>query len=1006
MLSSAGGVGAVNPGRGGGPAQVGLLVGSDAWGADEPVPRPPSPKYETDVTFWDVIQATTVGPAALVGEPGTTAAADETPATQPSGGGAAGAPAQPAGGEAAGEARSRGRRSSAVGAPSQITGPSVTHTSTPASQAGFRPGGPVGGVANHVSVMTIEMCAQTRGKLVPDPAHDAVLCVAVCLLDESAPAGQTLQQVVLLLDPPSGEDGQQLPVRVPGTAAVHSLPHEAALFEAFISLVKATDPDILLGYDVQTGSLGYLAQRHAVLQAGKDRRLVVPLLRALSRTPAHSPPGAQFQDTYGRDHMAGMWVTGRVVFNLWRILRAEVKLQSYTYQAAAAAVLRRRVPHVPPSQLHAWHSCRRDRWRAAHWVLGLADGGVRLCQQLDLVARTSELARVFGIQLEDVVVRGSQHRVESMMLRLAHSQNFVAISPTKDDLRRIPAPAHIALVMEPVSGFYTSPVVVLDFQSLYPSQIIAYNLCYSTSLGTLPGCTPGELLDTPRSFGVTSLTMPKGLLTGQDGGAGVDALYVAPNGSIFVPPGTRTGVLPRLLTEILDTRVMVKTALKAAPPGARVLQRCLQARQLGLKLIANVTYGYTAANFSGRMPLPELADAIVSSGRATLERAIDMVNSRPEWDARVVYGDTDSLFVHLPGRTKDQAFAIGAAIAAAVTAANPAPVKLQLEKVYQPCLLVTKKRYVGMAWDSPQASAPVFDAKGIETVRRDSCGAVSKTVERSLRLLFATRDLSRVKAYLLRQWARIYGGRLSVADATYAKEVRMGTYAEGRLVPASALVADRAMEADIRTKPPMGMRVPYVVVDGLSRSLITDMVHSPAEFLAARGSLHLNAQVRVYVAGWMWMLAAPVDACRRVLTLSRLLTLSPASTTSTSRWPRCSASWLWPAATSRPGPRISPGWSAAMPASVARSPTARTPAGSPTSQPTSSPTSALCVASSARSAASCAPSAWLHRRRRRRCLAAVCVPSASRWAPSTMCVGTVAVATGQAISPVSPLTAQ
>lgn len=44
-------------------------------------------------------------------------------------------------------------------------------------------------------------------------------------------------------------------------------------------------------------------------------------------------------------------------------------------------------------------------------------------------------------------------------------------------------------------------------------------------------------------------------------------------------------------------------------------------------------------------------------------------------------------------------------------------------------------------------AVPGFDAKGIETVRRDTCPAVAKTMERSLRLLFATRDLSEVTPY-------------------------------------------------------------------------------------------------------------------------------------------------------------------------------------------------------------------------------------------------------------------
>ena len=75
----------------------------------------------------------------------------------------------------------------------------------------------------------------------------------------------------------------------------------------------------------------------------------------------------------------------------------------------------------------------------------------------------------------------------------------------------------------------------------------------------------------------------------------------------------------------------------------------LDARQLGIKLLANVVYGYTSANFSGRMPCVDMADAVVSTGAHLLGATIRYINRHPQWSAHVLYGDTDSAFVLLPG---------------------------------------------------------------------------------------------------------------------------------------------------------------------------------------------------------------------------------------------------------------------------------------------------------------------------------------------------------------------
>ena len=71
------------------------------------------------------------------------------------------------------------------------------------------------------------------------------------------------------------------------------------------------------------------------------------------------------------------------------------------------------------------------------------------------------------------------------MLRIAKPMDFIPVSPSVQQRARMQAPECIPLNMEPESKFYTDPVVVLDFQSLYPSIMIAYNYCYSTCLGRI-----------------------------------------------------------------------------------------------------------------------------------------------------------------------------------------------------------------------------------------------------------------------------------------------------------------------------------------------------------------------------------------------------------------------------------------------------------------------------------------------------------------------------------------
>ncbi|XP_016072971.1 PREDICTED: DNA polymerase zeta catalytic subunit isoform X1 [Miniopterus natalensis] len=687
----------------------------------------------------------------------------------------------------------------------------------------------------NLTLISVELHARTRRDLEPDPEFDPICALFYCISSDTPLPNTDKTELtgVIVIDKDKTVSSQDIRFQTPllirsgiTRLEVTYAADEKALFQEIADIIKRYDPDILLGYEIQMHSWGYLLQRAAALS--------VNLCQMISRVPDDKIENrfAAERDDYGSDTMSEINIVGRITLNLWRIMRNEVALTNYTFENVSFHVLHQRFPLFTFRVLSDWFDNKTDlyRWKMVDHYISRVRGNLQMLEQLDLIGKTSEMARLFGIQFLHVLTRGSQYRVESMMLRIAKPMNYIPVTPSVQQRSQMRAPQCVPLIMEPESRFYSNSVLVLDFQSLYPSIVIAYNYCFSTCLGHVE--TLGKYDEF--KFGCTSLRVPPDLLyqIRHD-------ITVSPNGIAFVKPSVRKGVLPRMLEEILKTRLMVKQSMKAYKQD-RALSRMLDARQLGLKLIANVTFGYTAANFSGRMPCIEVGDSIVHKARETLERAIKLVNDTKKWGARVVYGDTDSMFVLLKGATKEQSFKIGQEIAEAVTATNPKPVKLKFEKVYLPCVLQTKKRYVGYMYETLDQKDPVFDAKGIETVRRDSCPAVAKILERSLKLLFETRDISLIKQYVQRQCMKLLEGKASIQDFVFAKEYRGSfSYKPGACVPALELTR-KMLTYDRRSEPRVGERVPYVIIYGAPGVPLIQLVRRPVEVLQDP-TLRLNA---------------------------------------------------------------------------------------------------------------------------------------------------------------------
>lgn len=184
---------------------------------------------------------------------------------------------------------------------------------------------------------------------------------------------------------------------------------------------------------------------------------------------------------------------------------------------------------------------------------------ILMMQKLSVVLNQIEFARVTGIPVAYVQNRGQQVRCQSMISRKAAEKNLVC-----PFLPRTPNDGYEgATVIEPQKGFYEQPVGVLDFASLYPSIMIANNLCYTT-------------LVVDANYTGEKIAMP---VHDKDG-----------HRDYFVPASTQRGLIPEILIDLLDARKRIRAEAKEEKdPFVKAL---LNKRQLAMKVSANSVYGF------------------------------------------------------------------------------------------------------------------------------------------------------------------------------------------------------------------------------------------------------------------------------------------------------------------------------------------------------------------------------------------------------------------------------
>ena len=300
------------------------------------------------------------------------------------------------------------------------------------------------------------------------------------------------------------------------------------------------------------------------------------------------------------------------------------------------------------------------------------------------------------------------------------------------------------LVLEPKRGFYDRFILLLDFNSLYPSIIQEFNLCFTT-------VRPWTVNSGSRQHSNGSKDASAAPQHEGDGGRGVEGedaeAAAAPSlnggdgaaGSI-VPlpdPSLPQGHLPRVLHLLVGRRREVKRLLAGTTDPSRRAQ--LDIRQKALKLVANSMYGCLGF-VNSRFYSPHLAALITSQGRDILSSSVDLCASI---GASVIYGDTDSLMIDTGSCVLEQALQLGAAIKKEVNKRHRV-LEIDVDGVYRNMLLLRKKKYAALKLaDHGRAGGGrqyVREVKGLDMVRRDWCGLSKDCSSRVLNFLLSDKQ--------------------------------------------------------------------------------------------------------------------------------------------------------------------------------------------------------------------------------------------------------------------------
>ena len=464
------------------------------------------------------------------------------------------------------------------------------------------------------------------------------------------------------------------------------------------------------------------------------------------------------------------------------------------------------------------HGGPEGRARVAKYCIQDCDLVATLMGKLDTIVNARGMADVCKVPMQFVLTRGQGIKIFSAVVYQASQRDQIIKAQEALDGD---GSYEGAIVLPPKIGMYLDqPVSVLDFNSLYPTNMIAWNLSPDTLVRVKRMDTEGF---TNEQWGLTKDQIAEMEEKGfqfeevkyddKEGDAVIGqtvCTFVQPNSD----PMTQ-GILPKTLGILLAKRKEFKQKMEDQQYD-EAQRSVFNGLQLAYKVVANSVYGQAGARTS---PIRNVyvAACTTAAGRNALYFAKSVAES--EFGGTVVYGDTDSIFVKFPTKEVAESIRMGIACGNSISKQMRRPYKIAYEKTFYPFILFCRKRYVGMKYEEdPNPAKAKRMSMGIVLKRRDNAPIVKDVFGGALDVLLQERDIKKAQAFVVDITDKIMNNKVPLEKFILSKSLRddyaaMAKNYEGRAtLPAHRVLADRMAARDPGTAPKVGDRVQYVFV--------------------------------------------------------------------------------------------------------------------------------------------------------------------------------------------------